>query len=338
MEISNDYTQERVHTARFFHLVDLYNAGEVRPLRAVMSGLEVPLEADQKVEGRFEWHKADFAFVAKSTEQTRIVVLEFKVDSLEGGFFKDDSQDTQTAKLTAAFQAERADVLDLIYVTLGNTEFAGPPRDERFKHVGLRQFANAVGAAAGICEVLRPWAAGLHQELNRRRMAPELAARRHLRPADETVAAAGYRGPGVQMGVYGALIEEWKRQGGESAFGPLRAYARGRRPDAILNFWKFLNQSAPWYLEINDNGTLNLKIEVQSMNDERWAALVFILQAVHDESRGPLVSKPERWEGRKTMTVCPWMIGLWEDSNRPALVVQRLLSLLNIYIPRLSQC
>lgn len=325
--IMNGFAQERLHTARLHSLIDLFNSGRTQPLRQLLAGLDCELPEGATVSGYFERHKADFTFDVSSGGHRTLVVIEFKVDSCEGGLLESPSADCQTSRLRSAFESEPADQRIFLYVTLGAGEFAGPPKDEQFRWMTLDAFTSIIESVAAIEPLMRPWLGELKAEQDRRSGALELASRAMF-------AFEGYRSLGVKMAVYARVISSWQRAGFDRQFGTLRAYTPGKA-DPILNLWGVSGRRW-WYFEVNNNGTLNLKVSTGELHDGRWDALRSALQTQTDPDRTS-ISGGQPPFSKASKTVCSWRIGLWERSTEPDFVVGQMASVLKQNMPVLEQ-
>ena len=184
-------------------------------------------------------------------------------------------------------------------------------------------------------EILKEWDVILSEEEIRRRIAPRLAAEGKLYTSLDEVRRAGFRQVGVCLGVYGAIIDSWVRNGHDKIHGMLRAYTAGRGPDPILNVEKCYSAGeAVLYFEVNQNGKLNFKVGGEMLAGPRWLA---ILEAVKGVSCSPGPSALRHTpRAAQSNTVCSWDIGLWQKANQPEFIAGEIARILAAYVPAIS--
>lgn len=325
------YTQERVHSGLLAFLAELHESGLAQPLTAFLKAIGIALPNAAHVKAMFELRRSDLVLEVVDGATRDLIVVEFKVDSIEGGFWSPPSSH-QTNILHEAFPTAAS----CLYITLGDGEFAGPPACGNFLWIGLDQFRDAVTDAVTAIAVPLPilcdWQMILMEEQKRRRDAPNLAAQGKVAQNS----SAGYRAVGVPMAVYGAIISAWNQQGFQQTFGCMRAYPVGQGPDAILNLWDHGQQcTGHYYFEVTGNGMLRLKTTRNSLNQVSWAKITATVAAVSPPPH-PVTVMPQPPAIGETVTLATWQIGLWGNANSPDAIAKAIAQVLDAYDPGLA--
>ena len=149
-----------------------------------------------------------------------------------------------------------------ILLTLGIGESYGPPAGP-FRWVRTGEFGKALAQIATTDPIIVAWHESVQRELALRRAALE------NNRADLT----GFRGGAWNLYLLGAIRDDLSPPGHTPQF---RCYPVGAAPDTILNLgW----DRRPAYLEINNNGRLNLKVALEAVPLDQRSGVVALARA-----------------------------------------------------------
>ena len=233
------------------------------------------------------------------------VVIETKVDADEDGRFSDEWQTERIVRESVNYGYLKQKK-EFRFITYGTSEFytkhyeRGPASPE-FQHVGLEAMIALVEAADNIlppCNNHQEWLRLMCIENEKRNNAVELLQsfsefrRQYLEIHGENDFPRNrllFCAPELAFPVLGSLAQEWNKSDCKDRFGKVSIYpvGRGTPPvhDSILNFWEMWqeneNQKLPtlgktilgneeggFYLEINEDFNLNLKVEKRVVVDD----------------------------------------------------------------------
>jgi hypothetical protein len=240
------YSLGKLHTGLLAYLCDLHRSGETEPLEALFRGLGVRVPS--RPTPRREWNSVDLA-IFEGDAASPCILIEMKVDDHEHG---EEAGDPQTIRYATA----HPNCESCLFITLGMGEYFNEPCDkQRFRWIRLRDFIAALDLVPNGVPVVEDWKRALHNEVDLQ----ERAWR------NDRSRLAEYRAGTWNIYVLGWIQKAlWEMH--LPGIGP-RCFTCGSRPDTILNLgW---NKSP--YLEINNNGRLNLKLifDEHSSTDEK---------------------------------------------------------------------
>ena len=244
------YGLEKVHSGMIAYLCDLWNEGEQEPLRSFLDYLQISIKDDSILRAAREWQSIDL-LIFNAKDDSAIVAIEMKVDSSEGSV-KGEPQ-------TVVYPRRLPDDTPFLYVTLGVGEFHRSPRGERdggVRWVRLRNFHGALDAISTDDCFIRGWKEAIANEV-------DLQDRSF---SGCTSRLKEYRGRTWNLYLLGHLKETLvsSLSGRDIGIDPF-VHAIGPAPDTILHFGK---GKLPAYLEINDNGLLNMKVSFEGLATE----------------------------------------------------------------------
>ena len=249
------YRLGKVHTGMLAFLCQLHCEGTQEPLESLFGHLSVQVPNCPRAER--EWNSIDLAISEGEAEEPAILV-EIKVDDHEG---------TKQGKSQTEFYATQfPDCLVYLYITLGNGEYYRSPSIP-FRWVRLREFNDALATVKTNEKAIVDW-----QEAVR----TEVLLRESVKRGDYSQVAKVK--PTRQwwswwnlcfLGELKVTIERHFPSGFRS-LDPT-CYPCGTAPDTILNFgWRDDTR----YLEINNNGLLNLKVSLGDLPEAEKRSLV----------------------------------------------------------------
>jgi hypothetical protein len=241
------YAAENVHSGMIAYLCDLWNEGEREPLGSFLDGLGVSLETDHDLHPALEWKQIDLVIRDKE-DDSAIVAIEMKVDSHEG-LVKGVPQ-------TIAYPKLLPEGTLFLFVTLGVGEFYHAPHEEELvKWIRLRRFHEALKGISTDDLFIERWREAIGKELD---------LREKCFSADPS-RIEEYRGKTWNLYLLGHLKEKVTESlsGRDIGIDPF-VYTPGS-PDTILYFGR---SKLPAYLEINQDGRLNLKVYLGDLEKE----------------------------------------------------------------------
>ncbi len=289
---SAGYGVEKLHSGMIAYMCELWNEGAKAPLASFLRHLGVPLERHEKLCAVREWEKIDLVVFAE--DGSAVVAFEMKVDSHEG-LVRGEPQ-------TVVYRRLLPDETPFLYVTLGAGEFHRAPRDERTRWVRVRNFEEALEAVPTDDPFVVGWREAVRSEVNLQ----DACA------SDDPHRIEGYRGSTRNLYFLGYLKEGLTDHlaGRELGLDPF-VHAVPPGPDTILHFGR---SRPPAYLEINKNGLLNLKVDLNNLptrtaKEERLAEV----RSYYRDLLGrfePLLKTRKVDQKSKTRTVMSFDVGL----------------------------
>lgn len=295
------------------------------------------------------------------------VVIETKVDADEGGreFNAEYAPNWQTIRI--AEESEDYEYLNenrvFRFITYGTSEFYTKPYERgpastEFQHVGLDDMIALVETAEVLppCNKRQEWLRLMRIEKEKRNNAVELLQsfsefrRQYLEIHGENDFPRNrllFCAPEVAFPVLGSLAQEWNNSDYTGRFGKVSIYPVGRRTppvhDSILNFWEMMHGNNPelptlgetilgngnsFYLEINEDFNLNLKVQGEVDDDTKeqvWQCL--------DEADWPPFVEPFPIDYMQTVVVLYEIdFGLLEELNDMEGATENLAGTLEVLI------
>ncbi len=241
------YSAENVHSGMIAYLCDLWNEGEREPLRSFLDSLGVPLTTDNNLRADREWKHIDLVVHDTETD-VPVLAVEMKVDSKEGR--------PGGVPQTIAYPERLPENTPFLYVTLGVGEFYHAPHGQRVQWIRVREFYEALRAIASKDPFVEGWRKVVGNEV-------DLQDRCF---AGDRSRIEKYRGKTWNLYFLGHLKEKLIEalSGRDIGIDPF-VYPHGPGPDTILYFGRC---KLPAYLEINQDGRLNLKVYLEDLNTD----------------------------------------------------------------------
>ena len=292
------YSLGKLHSGMIAYLCELHREGSVRPLQTFLEALGVPIP-ERPVAAVREWNSIDLAILDAEDRQPQILV-EMKVDDHDHETTKwidgKKRRDSQTVLYADLFPNCGA----YLYVTLGMGESFHAPYGPNFRWIRIRDFLAAVDRLEGKDQAIRDWAEAIRNELDL-----QDRVRRNDRSRMNQ-----YRSGAWNIYFLGYLKESFEERS-RCAGGAIDAtcYTYGTAPDTILNFgWS----RYPAYLEINNNGRLNLKINLEecATDDDKRRAIRTLLEEVTAAYQAGIFGVHEGGRVGASKTVASFDIGL----------------------------
>jgi|GEM_PF-1315677 len=297
------YSLGKVHTGMLVYLCDLHREGLVRPLESLFGALGISVP--RRPTAFREWNSVDLAIfdgdedVDGDKDVPRILV-EMKVDDHEHKTTKrvdgHKERDFQTIVYPEAFPG----CDEYVYITLGVGDHFRAPYGKRFRWIRLRDFAAALDKLDASDAILDNWKEAVRNEADLHKRV------RH----DDRSRLADYRPGAWNICFLGHLKDAFKEGStGKMKDLDLTCYTCGRRPDTILNFGC---SKLPEYLEINNNGRLNLKVNLEGCADHTAKRCTIAETSQWVRSAYPEVSHEVSESGRvgASKTVVSFDVGL----------------------------
>jgi len=234
------------------YLCDLWNEGEREPLGSLLDGLGVSLKTENDLHPHREWKQIDLVIRDRENDSA-IVAIEMKVDSHEGlvrGV-------PQTIAYRKRLDEETPDT-PFLFVTLGVGEFYHAPHGEELvEWIRLRRFHEALKGISTDDLFIERWREAIGKELD---------LRERCFSADPS-RIEEYRGKTWNLYLLGHLKEKLTESlsGRDIGIDPF-VYPYGSAPDTVLYFGQ---SKLPAYLEINQDGRLNLKVYLRDLDTEQ---------------------------------------------------------------------
>ena len=295
------YGLGRLHSGLIAYLCDLYNEGNKEALYSFANELGVAVQSD-RVRAKIEYHGIDLVIFCDSSKERPLVVIEMKVDDHEGKVTKKIHGETKSGFQTEIYPQLVPQCQSFLFVTLGTGEYYDAPRGTSFHWVRIRDFHRALSTLSERDPIIEAWRQAVKNEIELQ----ELCFSNDRTRLDE------YRTRTWNMYLLGSMNRRL------TEVLPTRslkleptAYMYGPKPDTILNFGM---DKAPFFMEINDNGHLNLKADLtQCARSEDKHRLFERGRSYYTDllrQFRPTAKKRKRFERSKTITVVSFEIGL----------------------------
>jgi hypothetical protein len=233
------YAAENVHSGMIAYLCDLWSEGERQPLRSFLDGLGVSLETENDLRPVREWKQIDLV-VRDKEDDSPVLAIEMKVDSHEGMVGGEPQ--------TIAYPKRLPKGTRFLFVTLGVGELYHAPQGKLVEWIRLRDFHEALKSISTDDCFIEAWKEVIGDEVDHRDRCFSAEPSR----------IEEYRGRTWNLYLLGHLKEMLTESlsGRDIGIDPF-VYTEGRGPDTILYFGR---SKLPAYLEINQDGRLNLKV------------------------------------------------------------------------------
>jgi hypothetical protein len=248
------YAAENVHSGMIAYLCDLWNEGEREPLGSFLDGLGVSLKTENDLHPHREWKHIDLVIRDRENDSA-IVAIEMKVDSHEGL--------VRGVPQTIAYPKLLPEGTPFLFVTLGVGEFYHAPHGEELvEWIRLRDFHEALKGISTDDLFIERWREAIGEELDLRERCFSADPSRRI----EEYRIEEYRSKTWNLYLLGHLKEKLTESlsGQDIGIDPF-VYPYGRGADTILYFGR---SKRPAYLEINQNGRLNLKVYLGDLEKE----------------------------------------------------------------------
>ena len=287
------YAVGKVHSGMIAYLCDLHREGKTEPLDSLLAGLGTSTPAHPVA--RRELKGVDLAILDKDTEPA-VLIVEMKVD--DGETYSSESR-CQTVRYAEMFP----DCEARFYVTLGMGEYRGGPVNPGFKWVKIRKFLEALQKIRSDDPFILGWREAIKNEIHLQ----DCVSRGDRRRMQH------YRAGAWNIYLLGTLKEDFL-----TALPPhlldveASCYTWGRKPDTILHFCRPPSHQYHQYLEINNNGRLNLKVNYESTSSGMGRRRVFnaCVKRAKEIHCGYEHELKSMRAGRRTQTVTAIDIGL----------------------------
>jgi hypothetical protein len=298
------YSVERFDSGMLAYLCELYNEGTREPLASFMGHLGLNL-AGGRLRPALEWNGIDLVIHRVDdhdpSKENPLVAFEMKVDSVEGKV-KGEWQTIYYPKLLP-------DCTPFRYVTLGTSEIHRAPRGEdnpSVSWVRIGKFLEALKVIQTSDPLIEQWRAAIEDEA-------DLQERSF---SDGTSRLGDYRGKkGWSVYFLGNLKSKLVTELQDRNLGvEPTVYTYGQAPDTILNFGR---GKLPAYLEVNNNGRLNLKVKSDDLDSQEEKNKRF--REVQEHYRELMAELDPRLSNKKsfkkTATVMSFDVGLVNEEG-----------------------
>ncbi len=311
------YANEKVHTGMIEYLCDLFNAGIKEPLRLFFQAIDrsVTFEDDVKLEVKKEFFDADLVIAKRHPDDSLdyYIVIEMKVDQHEAG----NNSPFQTERYYDTIHRQYPEINHYFYFTLGMGEYFGKPKAEHFTWVRLSDCFRAIDRIGEADLFISCWFAGILRERDFRLYCQghEFDLFRQYLGSNRSRKTM-WEKRGWNLCFLGELkcMTEEMLPGGKIRERNLAVYMSGT--DTILNFDDKQQNADGSYIEINMNGTLNLKVN-KAQDDKRPVDIAKVIKIYPFEELGDGIEKvfelPEnqiKGFKSKTKTVKRYNIGI----------------------------
>ncbi|QIN77266.1 hypothetical protein GBA65_00630 [Rubrobacter marinus] len=246
---------ERVHTGLIVYLVGLWQIGDETPLLSFLGALGVrDLRGHKEIKAKKEYKNIDLVLCGQDDEV--FVAIEMKVHNHES-LVTSEGSDSAKSYQTEEYP-KRVHDCRFLYITLGLGEYyRREPHGDDVHHVGLHAFHAAVEGAAHNNPILKAWEETLDAEQ---------AFRKACREGRESGIVDAKKWNAYFLGFLRYDLESLVSdvQGAD-----LTVYRHSS--DTILNLGLRRprgNETAHCYMEMNQNGMLNLKAALAPLGSQ----------------------------------------------------------------------
>lgn len=246
------YSLGKIHVGMIAYLCNLYSDGITGPLENVANSLEIALPKNPCPRREFpigNRMKADIVIGNLQIREDNAIIIEIKID--------DHEWERESGWQTRIYADRVPEQTQKLFITLGHGEFYHAPHDDSWTWIRLPKFHEAVDNIARKFDNiygLQEWASALRNELRRRAMVI----------ANDRTEHQSFRPGSWNVTFLGNLKENFEQMKIDSDID-CSCYTYGQAPDTILNFgWS----QDPVYAEINNNGTLNVKVAFGNAGQE----------------------------------------------------------------------
>lgn len=285
------------------YLCALWNEDDREPLRSFLGYFNMPLRECDRFLAVLEWNKIDLVIFASEDRTTPLLAIEMKVDGYDSLTTKKIQGETKKDYQTVVYSELLPASCPLLYITIGAGEYFRTPYSEKAQWVRIRELHKAIEAISTDDSLIKEWRSAIANEID---LQDRCFSRDRSRLDD-----FHYRGRTWNLYFLGHLKEKLMESlsSRDITIDPA-VYTAGRGPDTILNFGC---SKLPAYVEINDNGRLNLKISFEEiMNDEKEDCLRKAQAHYYSllENFNPKVSPRKLDHRHNTVTALSFDVGL----------------------------
>lgn len=298
------YSLEKAHTGVFVYLCNLWNEGKREPLKSFLNHLDVSIGNTKVL--RMDREENDIDLVVSDAEtHSPILVVEMKVDGHDSLTSKKISGETVKGFQTIVYPKLLPTDCPLLYITIGAGEYFRAPYNDAVRWVRIRELHEGIKAISSDDSLIKEWKAAIANEID--------LQDRCFSEDRSRLDSNDYRGRTWNLYFLGHLEERLMESLSDRDIGiDPTVYTVGRGPDTILNFgW---SKFPAYYVEINDNGLLNLKVNLERDISREEKEEHFRRTRTHYqdllEEFDPLANERRLRPGAKTQTVLRFEIGL----------------------------
>lgn len=295
---SMGYNVENVHNGLIVYLCNLWNEGIKEPFNSFCYGLGIKSLPGKKLYPVREHKNIDLVIFEDKDYEKPFLVIEMKVDSGESGTDKSQT-DNHLEKIPNAKH--------YLFITLGIGECFGKLNENKFRWIKLKKFNSALNKIRNKDKIIEDWKEVIHREIILRKYA--------IRNNNKLLHF--YRPKIWNIYVLHELLNKCEIINYIKKYKP-RIYIVGSSPDTILNFCYDEDLVMP-YLEINNKGILNLKMNFADIkNEDKKRKLVdsaYIKFFDMFKEFNPSRSNRGQWGGTKTVMKLDVGLGLNADGN-----------------------
>lgn len=243
---------ERVHTGLIVYLVDLWRSGKLEPLQSFFHALDVDLQGTKEIKAKKEYENIDLVLCGESDK--RLVAIEMKIhnrESLVAVKGPGGGKAYQTVEYS-----RRVNDCQFLYVTLGVGEYYRREPYGNVRQVGLDRFLTAVKEISDFDPIIRAWEESLRTEKEFR-----------------TACREGCKS-GKDVKKWNVYFLSFLREDLESSMPNINGAdftVYRLNSDTILNSGikkPSGTEGAYCYMEINQNGKLNLKANLEPLSSQ----------------------------------------------------------------------
>lgn len=287
------YSLGKTHTGMIVYLCDLYNDGEKEPLRTFLKHFKIKINADRVIAKKeylnidlviFEYRKNN-----SNSDQKEVIIaaIEMKVDDHEhlvkikkkdkkkhmeaGNKISEEVYTYQTNIYYERIKRRNDDnEVPLLFITLGMGECFAKPRNENVVWVKKLDMFNALDKIKLEDELIKNWKESIKRECDyREKVFNKAFETKEFILKNEDEKQKEYR-----SGIWNIYFLEniknsidFKFINNDNIEIQPEIYRYGMRPDTI--FYIGQNVEDKTYFEINNNGMLNLKINLRESENRK---------------------------------------------------------------------
>lgn len=253
--LSSGYNFGKLHTGLIIYLCDLYNENNKEPLQTFLKEFGIIIDNNQLYPKR-EYENIDLVVFSDYDKKNILFALEMKVDDYEKYVEKYKKYQTEIYPSLLKNEIDDFFYLDkFLFITLGASEYFQKPSNE-VTWIKIRDFYNALSKIQNKDIIIKTWIEAIENEIELQ----ELCFKNDKRKIND------YRTGLWNLYFLGDLKNSLIK------FDKIKTlnatvYAWGSAPDTILNFNHKKNNEY-LYSEINNNGLLNIKSNLEKINDK----------------------------------------------------------------------
>ena len=249
------YALGKLHSGMVVYLCELWNEGQREPLASFLGHFGISFK-EEKIFPAREWNGIDLVIFSDQTGNLPLAVFEIKVDDYEHEVKKIISGKKEEGLQTIVYPKLLPNCPNFFFVTLGAGEYHHAPHCDIFRSIRIRDLFQAIESIQGKDHFITDWELSIGDEISLQDLAFK----------NDDTKMSKYRTGTWNIYVLGNLKETLVRDffKDDLKIDP-KIYMYGTRPDTILNFWW---REGDMYPEINYNGKLNLKINLEGFKTE----------------------------------------------------------------------